>query len=434
MPDRSSQGPAIRSAYGRAHFGKSLFWYAAELLFAFFLTEYAGLSGAQMATAIAAGLILAGGIDIAIGVGLRGRLASAKDGASLQLHGAVLSSAALIAVLLIVMVDPQWRFTYAILTGIAFRLSFAVYDISQNAMMALATNSSADRKDFAATRIWYSGIATLLVALLISPTIAMVGDTSGTYFLIAAGASFCMIAIASAWRLSKLIPTCQLPVATPRTSAGPSDVSVLWSAPFVLFCLLMIATSLFTPTFSKLEPYFAARVLDSPVWGGVIIASMSLGLFVGQPGWRKLAGARSFFSVMVGACALQMAALGTFAIFAASRPEIGAVAAFAFGLGNGGVGMALWGGFSELLSSRGPHTGLGYALFSAVAKFALAGNIAIVGWIVAQSNQGNATSDVLPTAMAVLPALGALGVLLCMLALRAAENERIKGGRSSPAD
>lgn len=52
------------AVYGAAHYGKSLFWYGGEVLFAFFLTEVAGLTPAHMAGVLAIGFLISAIFDL----------------------------------------------------------------------------------------------------------------------------------------------------------------------------------------------------------------------------------------------------------------------------------------------------------------------------------------------------------------------------------
>ncbi|OYX17157.1 MAG: hypothetical protein B7Z07_00560 [Sphingomonadales bacterium 32-67-7] len=146
-------------ACGLAHLGKSLFWYTSELLFAYFLTELVGLSVSKMGIVLATGFLISAVIDLAVGFGLGNRLTTASSAGRLQFVGALFCSASLVAVFLGAWIPMEFRFGYAIATGIAFRLGFAAYDIPQNALMALATADPHSRLRIASARIWFSGAA-----------------------------------------------------------------------------------------------------------------------------------------------------------------------------------------------------------------------------------------------------------------------------------
>lgn len=393
--------------YGFAHLGKSLFWYSSELLFAYFLTEFAGLPAAQMGIVLASGFLVSAAIDLAVGAGLARRLTTASSAGQLQLIGAVLCSIALLAVFLGAWVAPAHRFAYAMVAGVLFRLTFAIYDIPQNALMALATGDATARLRVASTRIWFSGAATLLVATLIGPLVSRQGDPSATHLLLGIAVLFGITAIGSAWILHRLLRGVAFADRQPpvggRIERGP------WPAAFWWLLLVMMATSAFTPAFGKLEPYFAAYALESAWWGGVVVLSMASGVVAGQPIWMRLCMRVPGGSVMLANALLQVAALFLFYVSGVAYPALSALAAFLFGLGNGGVGMVHWAVFSETVAGMGVgRAGISYGLFSASSKLSYAfGGLLIAAALDRIDYGGGQGADIVPL-MALLPGTGAI--------------------------
>ena len=137
--NRFSRGFAV--AYGIAHAGKSLFWHASELLFAYYLTEACGLPPREMGLIVGASLALSALADLVAGLTLRHRVRSVISAGKAQLQGAVLSGAAFAAFGLSSFV-PQGstRLAFACCTLVAFRLTYALLDNPQNALLSLATS------------------------------------------------------------------------------------------------------------------------------------------------------------------------------------------------------------------------------------------------------------------------------------------------------
>lgn len=409
-----ADGWRVTLVYGAAHFGKSLFWYASELLFAYFLTEFAGLSPMQMGFVLVSGFLVSAVIDVAVGVSLQRWLQDAKTAARLQLVGAVLSSGALSATFLVAWVSDEWRFSVAISLGIAFRLAFATYDIPQNALMSLATIDRSTRLRVASTRIWFSGAATLLVAASVGPMVAQTGTATGPWFLLGLALAFSVVAILAAAALAAQL-------ARGNKHADPIIAPPLpvWrpSREFRLLVLVSVITTLFTPAFAKLEAYFAAYTLESAWWGGTIIIAMALGIVTGQPLWVRLARTFSSARVMALAAMVQIAGLAAFWVAGTGQPPTLAAAAFVFGLGNGGVGTVQWHAFSDTVAREAPHrAGLAYGLFVAGGKIGLAAGAALIAVALAAGDYRDPTNSMLVTLMTVLPACGA--ALLCLLAAR----------------
>ncbi|MDF0490166.1 MFS transporter [Sphingomonas sp. H39-1-10] len=403
--------------YGLAHLGKSLFWYSSEILFAYFLTEYVGLSASRMGMVLAAGFLVSALIDIAMGVGLRRWLAAPGSASRMQLLGAVLCSVALALVFLGAMIPAEARFLYALGAGVTFRFAFAAYDIPQNALMALATRDADSRFRVASTRIWFSGAATLIVAAAVGPVIGMRGNAGGSWLLLGLTGLFALVAISSAWLLFRLLGDAEA-VVTPKQHPSPRGSSL--PADFWWLLFVMFVTSMFTPAFSKLEPYYATYVLRSAWWGGIVILLMATGIFAGQPLWVHLCRRMSFGAVMLIAAVTQIVALLVFWLTGASAPAIAAAAAFAFGLGNGGVGMVQWAAFSASVTRLGPdRAGLSYGLFAATGKAALAaGGLLLAAALVRVDLRGTDGLDLITVMMAISLA-GAISCVIAAIGLHA---------------
>lgn len=375
------------------------------MLFAYFLTELVGLHVTAMGIVIATGFLVSAVIDIAVGAGLQRRLRTASSAARLQLVGAALCSLTLVAVFLGAWLPQEVRFGYAIAAGIAFRLAFAAYDIPQNALMALGTPDAESRLRVASTRIWFSGAATLLVAAVVGPLVVR-GGGDGVMLLLIMAALFAVIALGSAFFLARILRDAGPAVAT-EPQPLPADTPV--PREFWLLLGVMVATSLFTPAFGKLEPYFAAFTLRSAWWGGAVIILMALGIVVGQPMWLRLCGQMRSGTVMLIAALVQLVALVAFGTLGGMNAVVAAAAAFVFGLGNGGVGMVQWAAFSETVSRIGPaRTGISYGLFAATAKIALAGGGLLIAMALARIDYRVSEGAALVPLMAAVPAAGAI--------------------------
>jgi Na+/melibiose symporter-like transporter len=116
---------------------------------------------------------------------------------------------------------------------------------------------------------------------------------------------------------------------------------------------------------------------------------------------------------MIGAAWAQIVSLLWFWIWPVDQPIGFACAAFLFGLGNGGVGMVLWGAFSETVArtARG-HEGLSYAVFTATAKVTLGLGGFGLGAALALIDYRGTDNESLVTLMTAVPAAGAVLIIL----------------------
>lgn len=419
----------ITLVYGGAHFGKSLFWYSSELLFAFFLTEIAGLKPAEMGVVLVSGFLMSAGIDIVVGTALQRWLGNAHLASRAQVFGAVASAAALASVFLVAFVPPGWRFGLALVCGLAFRLAFATYDIPQNALMSLATSDRATRARVASTRIWFSGAATLVVAGAIGPMVTQASRDAIPAFLLAMSLGFAVVAVSGAALLAHNLAAA--PIATPE---GLPEPPARWqpSAEFWLLIAVSVITTLFTPTFAKLEPYFAAYSLQSAWWGGAIIIAMAAGIVAGQPLWASLVLRYPSSLVMASAALIQIVSLAAFWILGPAAPAALALCAFGFGIGNGGVGTIQWHAFSDIVARQAPrHTGVAVGTFVATGKLGFAAGAAMIAAALQVVSFRDSESSLLITLMVTVPAAGALLLLVVAWGLSLADFKARQGAATT---
>lgn len=368
-------GWGATSAYGAAHLAKSLFWYGGEVVFAFFLTEFAGLPLSMMGLVLTVGLVLSAGMDLLVGFGCRKRMATARRAGGLQALGAVAAAIGLIAFLATPYAPEPGRWLWALVTVILFRAGFALYDVPQNSLMSVATATPAARARIAAVRIAGSGLASIAVAAFVGPLIAahrQGGD--GERMIMTVGGVAAVVAVLSAGLLAlALRRDAALPRPAPENVAARGRAILL--APYLA---MMAAMMIAPPLFQKLEPYFATQVLNSANWGGVIILAAAFGVTVGQPIWLAMSD-RARTRLFLVTAAIQALGGVIFLVAPPSAPATLAVAAFLVGLGNGGLGVAKWAAFSDAASRHCPgREGAAFAVFAAGGKLTLALGVLVV--------------------------------------------------------
>ena len=414
--------------YGLAHLGKSLFWYASELLLAFYLTELAGLSPHQMGLVLCAGLVVSAVIDVVVGARLGRVMPDARSAGRLQLFGAAACAAAFLAITAGVWAPIEWRFAYILTAGLAFRIAYALYDVPQNALMSLGVSDAAARNRVAATRIWFSGLAALIITAAVAPLLSAGQDDLPTYFWVTFGGS--AFAVAAAAGLSIALarveePANRNPGFVPAARWRPSNT-------FWLITALMAVTSIATPLFAKTAPFFAAYVLKSPIWGGAVASGMAVGILAGQPIWPLISRRWSLAATLAVAAVIQLVGLSAIAHATTRLAETTlhtfVLAAFLFGLGNGGVGMALWAGFSAVTARQAPgYEGLAFGLLSGVAKLGLSIGAIVLSAVIGGLRHESGDAVALTAMMAGVPAGGALIglVIACVWTQTATHRSRI---------
>jgi glycoside/pentoside/hexuronide:cation symporter, GPH family len=367
-----SSNRRFTAVYGIAHGGKSLFWHAGELLFAYYLTEACGLSPRRMGQLLGWSLVLSAVADLAVGVGLRWRTRSLGDAARIQLLGATSSAAAFCAFGLSSFV-PQGatRLAFACATLLAFRLTYALLDTPQNAMLALASTDDVARIRLSSVRYVFGGIANIVVAVAFAPLFNTgTATTQGAnYFLFAFLLS--VIGLASSYVLHRHVRTLGgNPVEEPRTRARENSVTAPIYRRWPIFIILFVM-SLATSIFGRLEPYFAVYGVRSVLQGETLVISVAAGTLASQPFWAYVARRASLPR------ALQWSAASLVLV----APVLGAAIKSGFigvALGAGlyggccsGVLMSLW-ALAAAASDRHVQPTVVFGAMTCVAKLALA--------------------------------------------------------------
>ena len=397
--------------YGLAHYGKSLFWYASEFLFAFFLTEVGGISADRMGLILAAGLFVGAGIDVGVGARLSRALPSVRSAGRLQFAGSVASASSMVMMFACYWLPDHFRLAAALATSLAFRVSYALYDIPQNSLLSLATRNDQARTNISAMRYMFSGLASLTIAAAL-PTLLWAGpraDRAVRFFTVASALS--LVSIATALLLAQTLAgvrsnASETTASTTRAPRLGRDVGLLIG--------LMFVVSMAGPTFSKVEPYFAAFVLRNPLLGGGIVVAVSIGMTIAQPLWGILAGRLSRFVLISATAASIVIAASAFLLAGGAGGVAALAAALAFGGASGGLGMATWAAFGDAVANHAVgREGQSYGLFTASAKVSLGVSGLVIGLMLAQIDYRGSASERL-VGMMVIPSICAGAV--CVLA------------------
>lgn len=413
--------------YGAAHFGKSLFWYTSEILFAFFLTEITGLSGRAMGLLLAVGLLGSIAIDLALARVLRRQLGELTYAARLQMAGAALSSLALAALFVAPMLaNGVSPLLWAALAMLAFRFSYALYDLPQNLMLSLATSTDRARGNVASLRLFCSGLAVLAVTASVAPLVAAGGIGSVAQRFVWLALVIATLALASAWLLWRVLGAQHAPVqdAAPLSTSTSLRSPKRWPVHLQVLLAATFVTALTTSMFAKLEPYFTAYVVDAAMQGGLMITAMALGMTLSQPAWAALMHRRSADSAFVLAAWMMLGATLVFLLSAGQQLVLAMLAATLIGAANGGFGSSLWAGFAHAVARhlQRAQGGTAYALFVGLSKLGLALSGLLLGEVLHSVDYRDSQSHMILYGMTLWPALGAVVCLGLALRLRTVKN------------
>jgi Na+/melibiose symporter-like transporter len=413
--------PFLR-AYGLAHLGKSLTWYFSELLFAYFLTEVCGLSPHSMGQVLAASLVFSATIDVSIGKLLSHRICSAQRACAFQFPGAVASGLALAAFSGSALVAADIRFAYALGSSCLFRLAYAFYDVPQNAILGLARGDAVTRTQLSATRLMFSGVASVVVAVAASLLIGA-ETNAGKYPFVIFSVLLALVGGASAFGLRLSARTYQrCEVNDHPQTPGPGQCEGGHTGQLFTILTLLFVVAGATGVFSRLEPYFAAKALPDHVVRTAVLACIAIGGAVAQPFWMWTLRGRNL-AVSFRASAVMLATGSV--IFSCAGPNTVtiALAGMIYGGGVGGLNLLLWSAMANLTASgpgnRSPtNPALAFGLVTCCAKLASATSVIYVSQLLHSVDYRSslvASSWMLLAPMTAAPLTGAL---ICFVAAK----------------
>lgn len=403
----------LTAVYGLAHFGKSLFWHSGDFLLAFFLTEVAGLPPIAMGGVLAVSLLVGAVLDVAIGGLCAHRLSNARSAAGLQLEGAILGAGAALALFAVPLVGTDMRLAYALAAALAFRASYSLHDVPQNALLSLATPDDKARTRVAAVRVGASGLAALTLAAGVMPLLAARAfTTTGSRILLfmALGAGMAIIAVASAALLRRAFRSFPGGASqkTKTVAASHRDLP-RGLAPILGMIFIFMLT---VPLFGKLESYFIVYGLRSPTWGAVMGGAGVAGMISTPLLWTR---SLERLPRPGAVAALSLALVTTMLVFGfiGQSPFAACACAFALGSAGGAINLLLWAALGDAAARADPaRVGLIYGLFTGASKTALAVGAVVLGGLLSQVDYRSDGGEALVRLMAGAPAVGAAACLV----------------------
>lgn len=388
---------ALAWTYGAAHGGKTLLWAASDLYFTFFMTEICGVAPLYAGLTIGCSLLFAGLADLVL-VRWVSDFRSATGSARLQAWGAFASAGALLLFASIAFLPPTIRLGAGIVTLFGFRAAYALLDVPQNALLALAPSNDEQRRRLTAVRNGAGAIARTMLAIAFVPVMA--GTRPDTSFLLLVVILVTM-ALGGAVMLARITP--ERPLLMVRTVPGPARAHDM-----LYLTAMMAVLTIVTTIFGQVEPYLAMYGMGGGLSAGAFLGTVAAGTVLSQTVWLRAsvgAGPRSLLG-----WALAMMIVGSGLLIPAQRGvlAVGAAAALLYGIGAGGVLFVLWSGIAQSGARGNALATIGR--FTAIAKSAQGCAIIAVG---AMFDGGFARTDgqALATMMAAATLVGAIVVV-----------------------
>ncbi|WP_369914459.1 MFS transporter [Xanthomonas sp. NCPPB 3005] len=418
-PTLPSLPHAALAAYACAHFGKSLLWYAGELLLIYSLTEHAGLEATAAGLVLALGLLVSAAIGLGAGWSLRRQLRGVASIGRLQWLGLSAAALALLLVFAAPLLPAPLRLGYVLVLSLLFRIAYAVCDVAQNTLLSLVRWPWRGHDGASALRLAGSGIAALLISVIVGAMLAR--GAEGAAFALQASALLAAVAASCAWHLRRTLlregasPAGAIADAPTRTEPAPCWRAIPWQP-----LLLIVAISLTLPAFTKLAPYVAAYGLLSPGWGSAVLIAYALGSVLVQPLAARLGRHHPPRQRLAWLGVALLLSAPLFALALPAQPQLSLLAAACIGAIGGSSGQLVWAWHAQLTTKRAvAQHALCFAALVASAQLALAAGIAVIGLLLGAVDYRESHCLLLRWAMAAGPlACGALCLLLALLSGR----------------
>lgn len=382
-------GPMRTNAfYGAAHYGKSLFWYTTELIFAFYLAEIYGLEPQTVGALLFAFLLWDAVTDPIIGLAIVRRRISTRGLVRLQAVGAILTAGAFLLLFHKPQIDADGLVLYALIVGVAFRTTYTLYDVPQNTLMSRLSLSDRQRLTLSTLRSGFSGAAKLTVSLAAAQILTdeSVPARAAGFSLLAL--VFAVIAIASALALTRIAPA---PDITGEENAEPVRAgavlrATLLSPPLAGLFVAIALLSVGWPLFTKLIPFFAEYVRGAADKTGLYGSVLALSAMASLPVWLGV-GHRVPRDVLIGLALIGLG--GSCMLFGVVRDQSEAAIVLALALmaaSHAALGLALWARLADRLSEAKlvpANDVLAFGVFTFSSKVALSLGGLLLGFILA---------------------------------------------------
>nr|WP_244646623.1 MFS transporter [Sphingomonas sp. CFBP 8760] len=356
-------------AYGCAHGGKTLFWTASDLYFTFYMTEVCGVAPLYTGIIIGCSLLFAALADLGL-IGLLTRRGIGIEPARMQACGSVASAAALLLFASVAYVPPDMRLGASIVTLFTFRAAYALLDVPQNALLALATSTDEQRRRMTAVRNAAGAVARTALAFAFVPVMAHQGP-------IDAGRAFLgMVALLSVFTIVGALILSRLVAGHTRSIVQTIPDGIRPHGGRTLMAMMTVMT-IATTIFSQIEPYLASYGMGRHLSASAFMGLIAVGAALSQTAWLSCSISRSP-SALLGYALAMMVGGSCLLVFVPRDVLIASGgAALLYGIGLGGVLFVLWSGIARS-ASHGDAVGV-IGRFTAVAKMGQGVAVVIAG-------------------------------------------------------
>ena len=373
----------VHGAYAAAHYGKSLFWYSAELLFGFYLAELYHIPPSTLGVLLFVFLLWDALTDPLMGLMVARRGISTRSLLTVQLLGAGLSAISFFLIFFKPPLNATSLIIYASIVGLVFRTAYTVFDVSQNALMKRLSLNAQDRLALSSLRAAFSAAATLTVSFATALVLRNDELEARALGFSIAAAVFVVLALATSSLLRHAGRNFNEDATSPQLHFQKSFVLTLFSKELAPVFAATFFLSIGWPLFGKLVPFFATYVLENAQTTGILFAVMAGGAFISQPLWLALGRSLSRNALIVVTVGLLCAASIPFALAARSSTMISIGSIILMSAATSGVNVLVWAILADRLTQKnldGANDVLAFGALTFASKTAFGFGGLALGW------------------------------------------------------
>jgi Na+/melibiose symporter-like transporter len=366
--------PKTLSIYATGHLAKSLVWAFSDLLFAYYAHERMGLPASDIGWVLFISLVYSGALDVLAAVLLSVFPGHEERVPRAQLAGAVLTAVSGVLLFSPLSIPGGELFLWLLLVSLVFRTGYAIYDVSQNALVSLLPEDDAEARRYVTTRTTLSYIAKVIVALT-SFAVIGTGERQGS-------ALFILLPIA-AMAVGAAVPMARYRIgrdAGATASAAPGS-----PPPMRLLLPVLVAVAgqvCLLGLVGRFLPFAHDPQTRAPIGAVLALASVAGGMFGPMLASWLMRGGKRFPMANIG---FTIVCVASALMLVAGQSTLQMIAAAAvFSVGGGAISVLVWNELSDVVRSHAVATGrradlASFALLTATIKLGSGGTGLFLG-------------------------------------------------------
>jgi glycoside/pentoside/hexuronide:cation symporter, GPH family len=275
------------------------------------------------------------------------------------------------------------EFSMLAVTLLTFRAAYSIIDVPHNSLLARVAPDSHSRGRASGYRLFFSSMASLLIALVLTPAVvgaARQGATGNLAVLGILGASLSCLALwIAAWS-----PKRDVANESGRPSASRISLFPKIDRLFVSVATISFVTGFAAPMFGRMIIYLATYVYDQPSLASRLLLAVTIGQLPGVILWTYLVRHAEKTTLLALSYTLAAVGIGLFAV-AGPRSDLLIAIAVLIGVAFSGVFALPWGIVADVIDfaefrHRERRESATFASILVIIKASGATSVGLIAW------------------------------------------------------